>query len=296
MLKSLNFKHIFYFWVVAREESITKASTILNVAQSSISEQVKLLESRIGMDLFDRSQKKMLLSSNGKVLFKTLDQFFPRLEELFESLINHKSTNVKFLRIGLCPTLSAELKFRLCFPFIEDDNYTVKALHGENQFLTQAYDHDEIDLLFSTNSHVPIHGKFEKQEVLKKDFSIVVNSKIYNNLPKTKRIKALNDFNFINYTSDSDLHFKIINFLHDQAISPTRIAEIDDINLTKKILLNLDCFAILPTNSVQQEIAKKELFKIGSPIRSLNSKIYAYYKPSFKSDSFFKNLMKIKIE
>ena len=294
MLKSLNLKHIFYFWVVGKEGSIKKASTLLNVAQSSISEQVRLLEDRVGIDLFDRTQKKMNLSSNGKVLFQTLDKFFPNLEELFESMVNHKSTNVKFLRIGLCPTISAELKFRLCFPFIEDIKYTVKALQGENSFLSEAYDNDEIDLLFTTNATVPIHGKFEKQEVSNKTYSIVTNKNVYKNLPRTNKIKALSSIKFINYTSDSDLHFKIIDFLHEQEISPIRIAEIDDINLTRKTLLNLDCFAIVPTNSVQMEIEKKELFQVGAPIKSLNSKIYAYYKPSFKSESFFENLEKAK--
>lgn len=290
MLKSLNLKHIFYFWAVAKEKSIKRASAIVNVSQSSISEQIKLLEHRVGINLFDRSQKKMNLSSEGKLLFKTLDQFFPVLEELFESLVNHKSADVKFLKIGLCPTLSAELKFKLCFPFIEDIHYTVKALQGENNFLSEAYDNDELDLFFTTNNQISLHGKYEKQEVLTKNFSIIVNQNVFQSLPNRNKIQALSDYKFINYTPDADLHFKIFNFFHDNEISPLRIAEIDDINLTKKTILNLDCFAILPSNSVNTEVNNKSLFRIGKPIKSLESKIFAYFKPSFKSERFLNHL------
>ncbi len=292
MLNSLNLKHIFYFWVVAREASINKASAVLNVSKSSISEQIRLLEHRIGMDLFDRSQKKMILTTSGRLVYNTLDEFFPALEEMFEGLVNHKSLNVKFIRIGLCPTLSAEVKFKLTFPFIEDEQFTVKALQGENQFLFDAYNKDELDLFFTTNSQVSLHGKYEKQEVITKNFSIVVGEKVYKSLPKSNKVKALDNIGFINYTPDSDLHFKTLSFFNEMKIAPIRIAELDDINLTKKILRRTESFAILPTNSVADEVASKTLFKVGTPVKSLDSKIFAYFKPNLKNESFMANLFK----
>lgn len=293
MLNSLNLKHIFYFWVVAKEESINKASAVLNVSKSSISEQVKLLEQRVGIQLFDRSQKKMRLTTSGKIVFSTLDEFFPALEEIFESLVNHKSPDVKLIRVGLCPTLSAEVKFKLTFPFIEDKKYTVKALQGENKFLSEAFNNDELDLFFTTNSQLSLRGRYERQEVDHKNFSIVVNEKVYKSLPAKNKIKALNDINFINYTTDSDLHFKIYEFLHQNKIAPIRVAELDDINLTKKIIRNTACFGILPTNSVTDEVNSKLLFTVGAPIKTLESKIYAYYNPNIKNEKFLSNLDRI---
>ena len=293
MLNSLNLKHIFYFWVVAKEASISKASAKLNVSNSSISEQIKILEDRVGVNLFDRSQKRMRLTTSGKTVYETLDEFFPTLEEIFESLVNHKALDVKLIRIGLCPTLSAEIKFKLTFPFIEDSKYTVKALQGENKFLCEAYNQDELDIFFTTNTQISLHGRYEKQEVVHKNFSIVVNREVYESLPQKNKIKALNDIRFINYTTDSDLHFRIHQFLNDNKISPIRIAELDDINLTKKIIRNTNCFGILPTNSVTDEVNSKLLFKVGRPIKSLETKIFAYYKPSIKNERFLSNLEKI---
>ena len=293
MLQSLNFKHIFYFWVVAKNSSISKAAAVLNVSQSSISEQIKILESRIGADLFDRSQKKMILTSNGAILFDKLDDFFPNVEELFESLSNHKTTDVKFLRIGLCPTLSQNLRHNLCFSLIEDPHYTVKIIQGENQFLVEAFNRDEIDLFFTTNDNTTINGKYEKFHVAKKRYCLVSNSDVYDKLSKKNKLKSLNQIKFINYTPDSDLHFKSFKFLHKKEIQPIRIAEIDDINLIKNTLLHIDCFSILPINSIKSEIASKTLRQIGPIIKEIEGQITAVYKTKFQSERFLEHLKQI---
>ncbi len=290
MINSLNFKHIFYFWMVARESSIRKASDILNVSPSSISEQIKTLEFRIGVHLFDRGQKKMSLTSQGKVLYATLNEFFPRVEELFEGLANHKSTDVKFLRVGLTPALSTDLRYKLCFPFIEDIHYTVKILQGENQFLTEAFNQDDIDILFTTNSNLSPRGKYERFKIANKEFVITTNKNVYDRLPAKNKVKALGKEKYINYTPDSDLHFKVFNYLHQQQISPIRIAEIDDIRLVKNTMQQLDCFSFLPMNSVKNDIKQGRLFQVGRPIKMLTSQITAIYKPQFHSTRFKEHL------
>lgn len=289
MLQSLNFKHVFYFWVVARESSVSKASTLLNVSQSSISEQIKILESRIGVVLFDRTNKKMQLSQEGKVLFKALDDFFPSVEELFESLSNHKTTDVKFLRIGLSPALSPELRFKLCFSLIEDIHYTVKIVQGENEFLVDAFNRDDIDMIFTTNNNLSVNGKYEKIRLAKKEFVIVMNKNMIKKIKSNKLIE-LNDLKYINYTPDTDHHFHIINFLHKHNLSPTRIAEIDDIGLIKETLYRLDCFAVLPIKSISEDIAKKKLFIFKTKEKMIETNITAIYKSKFSSSSFDEHL------
>lgn len=292
MLQSLNFKHVFYFWVVARESSVSKASTLLNVSQSSISEQIKILESRIGVILFDRTNKKMQLSEEGKVLFKALDEFFPSVEELFESLSHHKTTDVKFLRIGLSPALSPELRFKLCFSLIEDIHYTVKIVQGENEFLVDAFNRDDIDMIFTTNQNLVVNGKYEKVKLAKKKFAIVMNKNLYKKI-KSNHLKELSNIRYINYTPDTDLHFSIINFLHKHNLSPIRIAEIDDIGLIKETLSRIECFAVLPLNSVKDELAKKKLYLFETKEKIIDSTITTIYRSKFQNFRFDEHIRKI---
>ncbi len=294
MLQSLNFKHIFYFWVVAKEESIQKASILLNVSPSSISEQIKILEARVGVNLFDRNQKKMILDSAGKIIFKKLDEFFPAIEELFESLMNHKHVDVKMLKVGFCPTLSKEMRLKLCFDLIEDPYYTVKIHQGENSFLVQAFNNDEIDLLFSTNTQLAPKGNYEKFSLGTKQFSLVCNKKMYAKLNKKKGIETVQNQRFINFTSDSDLHFRVYNLLKSKNIHPIRVAEIDDINLIKETLIRFNTFAFLPENSIKDELKQGSLKKITCDTKKLDTGIIAFYKPKFESERFQDHLTKIK--
>jgi len=53
-MKWLNYNHLFYFWMVAREGSIARAAEELLVSQPTISVQLKELEAAVGHDLFHR--------------------------------------------------------------------------------------------------------------------------------------------------------------------------------------------------------------------------------------------------
>lgn len=236
-------------------------------------------------------KKKMILSSQGKVIFQTLDSFFPAVEEIFESLVNHKNTDVKFLRIGFCPTLSPDVRFKLSFGLIEDPNYTVKIHQGENSYLVDAFNQDEIDLLFSTNKNITPKGNYRKKVIGSKKFSLVCNKNLFSKIKNKKSLSSLHEQKFINYTSDSELHFKIYDLLHQKNIHPIRVAEIDDINLIKQTLINLDCFAILPENSIKPELKEKQLFKVSTSLSKLDMKVTAFYKTKFEEERFKNHLV-----
>lgn len=59
-----------YFLVVAKHQHITNASRELNVSQPTISQSVKRLEDELGVPLFDRVGRSIVLNDYGKVLYK----------------------------------------------------------------------------------------------------------------------------------------------------------------------------------------------------------------------------------
>lgn len=293
MLQSLNLKHIYYFWIVAREASIQKASVILNVSSSSISEQIKTLEIRLGVNLFDRSQKKMHLSETGKKIFNELNSIFPRMDELFESLVNHKHIGVKQINMGFCPTLSKEVRFKLSFDIIEDPHYTVKIHQGENSYLSRAFNLGEIDLFFTTNKRITLNGNYKKCKLGEKRYCLVCNSIVAKNVSLRKGLKVIHNQRFINYTPDNELHFNIHKLIKSQNLHPIRSAEIDDINLIKQTILEMDCFAILPESSIKAELKSKILKKISCRLESLDTPIFAFYQARFDEERFSKHLKAI---
>ncbi|RYD81720.1 MAG: LysR family transcriptional regulator, partial [Verrucomicrobiaceae bacterium] len=65
----LNYHHLRYFWMVAREGSLRKAAERLSVSQPSISAQIRLLEDALGEKLFRRSGRGLHLTDAGRMAY-----------------------------------------------------------------------------------------------------------------------------------------------------------------------------------------------------------------------------------
>ena len=64
----LNYHHLLYFWMVAREGSVTRASSELRLAQPTISTQIRMLEESLGEKLFARQGRNLVLTDVGLTL------------------------------------------------------------------------------------------------------------------------------------------------------------------------------------------------------------------------------------
>src|SRR5690606_23757307 len=72
----LNFNHLYYFYVTAREGSISAAATKLGVTQPTISEQIKSLERFLGAQLFERHPEGMRLNEAGQIAYEHAEVMF----------------------------------------------------------------------------------------------------------------------------------------------------------------------------------------------------------------------------
>ncbi len=61
----LNYHHLQYFWVVAREGSVARASEVLHVTPATISVQLRDLEKSLGVELFQKSGRGLVLTEMG---------------------------------------------------------------------------------------------------------------------------------------------------------------------------------------------------------------------------------------
>jgi DNA-binding transcriptional LysR family regulator len=85
----MNIDQLRAFHQVAATGSFTKASRSLFLSQPAVSQQVQSLESHLGVTLFDRSGKKVILTSEGKILLKytmNLFHYYNEIEGLFGRL------------------------------------------------------------------------------------------------------------------------------------------------------------------------------------------------------------------
>jgi LysR family transcriptional activator of nhaA len=97
----LNYHHLRYFHVVAREGSLRKAAEKLHVSQPSISAQIKLLEGALGHDLFRRSGRALVLTDFGQLILGYTEAIFALGGELLTAAKRGPTGRTLRLKVGL---------------------------------------------------------------------------------------------------------------------------------------------------------------------------------------------------
>ncbi len=108
----LNYHHLHYFWVVAREESVTRACAILHLSQPTVSGQIRELEKAMKTTLFVKSGRGLALTEAGRAVFRYADDIFALGRELMNVVSGRPVGQPLRLRIGVVdvmPKLIAHL-------------------------------------------------------------------------------------------------------------------------------------------------------------------------------------------
>ena len=115
-LNTLNYQHLLYFWVVAREGSITRATEILHLTQPTISTQIKTLEQSIGAQLFERRGRTLVLTDTGQLVYRYADEIFRTGRELTQALARGGGALPTRLVVGISDSLPKLTTWRLLQP------------------------------------------------------------------------------------------------------------------------------------------------------------------------------------
>lgn len=115
-IHQLNYQHLFYFWVVAHEQSVTRASKKLSLAPSTVSSQIRTLEEHLGVVLFDRGNRSMTLTDMGERVYAYAKDIFSMGQEMLDMVHGHLSDRPLKLRIGLSDSIPKLVALKLIEP------------------------------------------------------------------------------------------------------------------------------------------------------------------------------------
>ncbi len=112
----LNYHHLLYFWMVAREGSIAKACEELRLAQPTISGQLRMLEDELGEKLFVRAGRGLVLTEVGQVVFRYAEEIFSLGKEMTEVVKGQQPGRPLRLVVGVTEVLPKLVAYRLLEP------------------------------------------------------------------------------------------------------------------------------------------------------------------------------------
>ena len=117
-MAALNYKHLHYFWVVAKAGGIAAASERLHLTPQTVSGQISLLEDVLGFKLFSRARRRLELTDMGRLVMGYADEIFNAGEEL-EGVLRHPSAGRPLLiRAGVVDAVPKSVAFRLLEPAV----------------------------------------------------------------------------------------------------------------------------------------------------------------------------------
>ncbi len=132
MKSDINFRHLYYFWVVANEGGITRAAERLGLAVQTVSSQLTLLEQSLGKTLFAQQGRRLVLTEAGRLALGYADQIFLLGEQMQEALNEFDSGRTR-LTVGISDSLPKLSAYRMLEAVTRMDR-PVRIVCYEDQF------------------------------------------------------------------------------------------------------------------------------------------------------------------
>ncbi len=112
----VNYKHLHYFWAVAREGGVARASERLHITPQTISGQLSLLEDHLGVELFSRVGRNLELTQAGRLVLSYANEIFSLGGELEEVIHQLPQGRPQQFRVGVVDVLPKSIAHRILKP------------------------------------------------------------------------------------------------------------------------------------------------------------------------------------
>ena len=118
-MSSLNYKHLRYFWMVAKTGSIATAAAQLHLTPHAISGQLSEFAATLGVQLFRRAGRNLELTEAGRRIARSAEQIFTAGDELLELVRNSQVASPQPFRVGCADSVSKLIACRLVEPALK---------------------------------------------------------------------------------------------------------------------------------------------------------------------------------
>ena len=118
MSQTFNYRHLYYFWIVAKEGGMARAAERLDMALPTISTQVRELEKSLGVSLLKPQGRNLVLTEAGVAAMHEADQIFALGENLPHKVQQAVSgANVRF-NVGISDGVAKLAVHRMLAPVL----------------------------------------------------------------------------------------------------------------------------------------------------------------------------------
>ncbi|MBP1151426.1 MULTISPECIES: transcriptional activator NhaR [unclassified Methylocaldum] len=271
----INYQHLFYFWNVAREESVTRASEKLHLAQPTISSQLAVFEKTIGEKLFYKNGRKLVLTDTGRIVFHYADEIFSLGQELANTLKGRPTGRALRLVVGVADALPKLVACRLIEPaFRLPEPVQILCYEDKAERLLAEMSLQGIDLVLSDVPVTPANGAKAFNHLLGECGVTVFGTPELASAYRPDFPRSLSGAPFLLPTGNTALRRSLDQWFDAENISPKIQAEIEDSALLKTFGSGGTGLFVAPS-AVEEEIQRQYDVEAIGRIDSVRERFYA---------------------
>ena len=262
-MKWLNYHHLIYFKEIANEGSISKASEKLLIGQPALSAQLKQLEEQLGSELFERKNRKLILTDAGKVVLKYANEIGQLGQEMLQVMADKSYSNKTPFRLGALDSVPKQIVWEITQKARSYNDCFVSIVEGSQDELTTELLQRNIDCFISNHSGDISRDKNMNSKSFVKAPVSIYGSKNFLDL-KVNFPKSLNGQPMILPTHHSKLRHDLDHFFDSKKIKIISELETQDTALMKIFATQGAGLAALPDVAALDLVRNKSLYKIGT--------------------------------
>jgi LysR family transcriptional regulator, transcriptional activator of nhaA len=274
-MATLNFKHLRYFWMVARTGSIARAAAQLHLAPHSISGQLKEFEATLGVELFRRSGRNLELTDAGQRILSYADDIFSIGDELLDVLRDQKAKKSLPFRVGIADSVSKAVAYRLVEPALRlEEPVRLICREGRLAPLLAELSIHRLDMIIADRS-MPVHLNVRGYSHLLGESGLsVFGTRLLAKELSGSFPAALANAPFLLPGEDVAVRPKLIKWLDANDLRPHIVGEFDDSALMKAFGQAGAGLFVAPTAIVEHVCKQYKVVEIGR-IDSVVEQLYA---------------------
>ncbi|MCF2947051.1 transcriptional activator NhaR [Paraglaciecola aquimarina] len=275
MHSSINYKHLKYFWVVANEGSIAKASAKLHITPQTISGQLSLLEDNLASTLFEREGRGLKLTDTGRLVLGYADEIFSLGRELSDVLRGMPNIGPSEFIVGAASSLPKTIVQKIIEPgLLVEQDITLTSLEGPVDMLLADLAIHKVDMVLSDT---PLTGtlniKAYNHKLGETGLTFFASPKLAKQL-KHNFPQSLNGAPTLMPTSQYSIRKQIDFWLNEQQLYPMIKGQFDDSALMKSFgQAGLGAF-FMPSIIVE-EVCKNFAVEVIGHVNEVKQEFYA---------------------
>lgn len=251
MAARLNYRHLFYFWSVAKEGRLNRVAERLHVSQSALSTQIRQLEERLGHALFEREGRTLRLTEVGRVVLDYAESIFALGGELVAVVAAGEGQRRQQLRVGAVATLSRNFQENFLRPVMGMEDVQLVLQSGSLDELLAGLGVHTLDLVLSNR---PVTGSASQpwrcRRIARQPVCLVGQ-------PRRGEFRFPEDVHGVKlllpgHSSDIRTQFDLV--CEDLRIEARVFAEVDDMAMLRLLARDSGGVALVPEVVVQDEL------------------------------------------